>query len=907
MTLTPSTRLGPYEIVAPLGAGGMGEVWRASDPRLGRDVAIKALPEGFERDPERLARFEREARLLASLNHPNVAGIYGVEEVDGHRYLVLELVDGESLSARLAQGPLPVDEALEVCRQIAAGVEAAHEAGVVHRDLKPGNVMLRSDGSVKVLDFGLAKSDSADRSGSDLSLSASPTMTAAATSAGVLLGTAAYMSPEQARGRAVDKRSDVWSFGCVLYECLTARQAFRGETVSDTIAAILKTEADLATLPADTPDRVRELLARCLCKDARERLRDIGEARVLLGSVRAGGEPAPAGAIPARPRSVPLGLAAGGAIALAALAAMVTLVVNPKPAPAPLRKLDLVADDVGVHWYEAPQLSPDGSRIAYVAKGQLWVRDLDQLEPRRVADVAGMSTLCWSPDSRELAFDNRKKVWKVTVSGGVPVPLCDIPGTGSTIGMTWSARGIVALSVWRAGIYTVPAAGGSATLLLDIDPQQIVDFHNPSWLANGDLLYVVHWVGRGDTTSSHPHDLEVLAGGKRFPVEGLVGNEAQPTCTASGKLLYVRRGTNAGVWSIGYDERGRRTTGQPRLVAAGAVSVSASNDGALLFMESDDTRRDVELVWVDRSGKFLAPTGAAYPALSGAELSPDGRRVVFAAVQDGVLAVWVRDFERHIDTRVTFSKIDDFNPHWLGPNRLSYSEIDGTRDMHSQLLTVNADGSGGRSVLATAVGSSSQAACLSPDGRTALRTIDEVGHGRLRLSQVLPDGSLGPPTPFVHFTPEPDVNGLGLDGNGATLSPSGRLVAYSSNDEQPEVFLTRFPGGEGPWQVSSEGGRRPRWGSGRLYYVAGSGPARRWLVEVTIDPTRDPPVGRSTRLFDLTSPGSQTMSSLSYDVSARGERFLMSREVAGASGPKARMVLVQNWESEFSKESDRQP
>src|SRR5258706_8789996 len=281
MAISPGTRLGPYEVLAPLGAGGMGEVYRARDSRLGRDVAIKALPAAFAADPERVARFEREAKLLASLNHPNVGGIHGLEEVDGHRYLVLEYIEGETLDQRLTRGALPVGEALEVCRQIAAALETAHENGVVHRDLKPGNVMLTSSGAVKVLDFGLAKA-AAPGGASDPNLSASPTMTYVATVAGVILGTAAYMSPEQARGKAVDKRTDIWSFGCVLYECLTGRKCFQGETVSDLIAGILQGEPDLAALPATTPNRVRELLRRCLDKDARHRLRDVGDARIDL-------------------------------------------------------------------------------------------------------------------------------------------------------------------------------------------------------------------------------------------------------------------------------------------------------------------------------------------------------------------------------------------------------------------------------------------------------------------------------------------------------------------------------------------------------------------------------------------------------------------------------------------------
>src|SRR5262245_41465922 len=287
MSLAPGTRLGPYEVLSLLGAGGMGEVYRARDSRLGREVAIKALPEDLARDPERLARFEREARLLASLNHPNIGAIYGLEEVDGSRYLVLEFVEGDTLASRLDRGPLSVDETLQVCREIAAGVEAAHEGGVVHRDLKPRNVMLSPTGVVNVLDFGLAKADAESRGGGSGSiLSASPTMTYAATQAGMVLGTAAYMSPEQARGKHVDRRTDIWSFGCILFECLCGTPAFEGETVSDLLARILEREPDWSALPARTPARLRDLLRRCMVKDARQRLRDIGDARLELDELR---------------------------------------------------------------------------------------------------------------------------------------------------------------------------------------------------------------------------------------------------------------------------------------------------------------------------------------------------------------------------------------------------------------------------------------------------------------------------------------------------------------------------------------------------------------------------------------------------------------------------------------------
>jgi hypothetical protein len=899
MPLTIGTRLGHFEIIAPLGAGGMGEVYRARDMRLERDVAIKALPDGFASDAERMARFEREAKLLASLNHPNVAGIHGIEEAGGHLYLVLELVEGESLADRLARGPLPADEAIEVCAQVAAGVEAAHEAGIIHRDLKPGNVMWSSDGKVKVLDFGLAKSGTASGTMSqDANLSASPTMTYAATNAGVILGTAAYMSPEQARGRAVDKRSDVWSFGCVLYECLTARQAFRGETMSDTIAAILKGEADLSALPAATPVSVRALLSRCLCKDARERLRDIGEARVILGKAHAGADAGEvtATAVASSRGRVPTAAAFAGALALALVAAAVTYFATPKPAPAPLRRLDLLADAIGVDWFFAPQLSPDGSKILYLSKGQLWVRDLTQLEAHTLAPVEGMATCAWSPDSKEIAFVNEKKLWRLAVSGGAPSLLCELPGTGKAIGITWSATDGIAFSSWRGGMYTVPAPGGPPRLLIDIDPRQIVDFHAPCWLPNGDLMYVVHWSDHGDSASGHPHDLEVFAHGKHFAIAGAYGDESQALVTRSGRLLFVRRDANAGIWAVDYDLNAHRKLGEPLLVASGARSVSAANDGSLLYVEENDQQTPIELGWVDRSGRFVSSLGSVHPGLDDLAISPDGQKVAFSAVQDGQRDIWVHDIARVVDTRLTFAKTEDTMPHWWGADRLVYGEKATRGQMQTRLMVTNADGSGGAGQLAGDAGSSQQSVQWIAGSPQALRTIDERGHARMRLSALLPDGTLDAPQPFARFTPEPDV---GSD----ALSPNGKLVAYDSNDPQPEVFLTRFPSGEGQWQVSSEGGRGPRWasGTGALYYVAGTGAATRSMVEVKIDYAHDPPVGATTHLFDFDPAWNTNGRSPSFAVNPDGQRFLITRPALQASTRPARMILVQNWEAGLAR------
>src|SRR5580765_3741549 len=409
--LSQGTRLGPFEVLSPLGKGGMGEVFKARDSRLGRDVAIKSLPESFAHDAERVARFEREARLLASLSHPNIASIHGLEVANGQRYLVLEYVEGPTLAERLSRGPLPLHDALDVCRQIAAGVEAAHENGVIHRDLKPSNVKLTPGGEAKVLDFGLAKGGASEPQGvSDLS--ASPTMTYASTSLGVVLGTAAYMSPEQARGKPVDRRTDIWSFGCVLYECLTGRQLFQGETVSDLIAQILERQPDWTALPASTPPRVRELLARCLDKDPKRRLRDMGDARILLEdelvTSASGKQRVAASRAIASTSRLPWALAAMFALTTAALAIwMMTHRAAPDRVVRftvdPPKSSGMVADAGN------QALSPDGTRLVFAladSSGQswLWVRAFDSFEARRLDGTAGAYQPFWSPNGRQIAF-----------------------------------------------------------------------------------------------------------------------------------------------------------------------------------------------------------------------------------------------------------------------------------------------------------------------------------------------------------------------------------------------------------------------------------------------------------------------------------------------------------------------
>ena len=831
MTLTPGSILGPFEILAPLGAGGMGEVVRARDTRLGRDVAIKSLPDAFAQDPERLARFEREARLLASLSHPNVAGIHGLELLEGHRYLVLEFVEGESLAQRLARSPLAVRDAIDIGRQIAAGVEAAHDAGVVHRDLKPGNVMLKPDGTVKVLDFGLAKAGAGEsKSGSDLSLSASPTMTYAMTGAGVILGTAAYMSPEQARGRSVDRRSDIWSFGCVLYECLTGKRIFDGETVSDMVARILEREPDWSALPAATPAYVRALLQRCLAKDAKQRLQAIGEARILLEQAVTANEPqAPA----ARAGSM---WQPALAWVLAAVFAALWLVArgSGQSSAQGERRVELGFPSRQHEDRSVPQISPDGQHIVIAARDSagtfhLWVRDLDHFEFRSLKGTEGGNQPFWSPNSREVGYLHGSAVYRVSIADGTSQKVVDLPGAGR--GLSWGKDGTILYTPsTNAGIWRVPVAGGVPTPATVLDTTLIDGSHRfPQWLPDGKHFLYALW-------SNNPRELADKGG---IYLGSVDGKASRRICPDVGGFCVDRRGDlfvsrNGALVALSLDLRSLQVRGDAVPVAdpvaldisSGFLRASCSDAGDIVFAAGSDLP-PTELVWCDRNGRREDPLGIT-GLIGGARLSPEGTRAV-CEVRDatGLDQLWLADLTRHTLSRLSHDANDSFGAAWR-PDGQSIAFIN-TDTGHSDLYLMPANGTSPKRRLLGDQGLEMNELSWSPDGqslffsgdsRVSMRnTVIGVFDARTDSARVVLQGEFSQSMP--------------------ALSPDGHWLAYRSNESgDNEVYIRSYPDLQQKWQVSTSGGGAPHWRSdGReLWFGSGAG-SEASLFAVTITPS----------------------------------------------------------------------
>jgi serine/threonine-protein kinase len=892
VTLVPGVRLGPYEIVSPLGAGGMGQVYRARDTKLGRDVALKTLPDSFTHDPERLGRFRREAQVLAALNHPHIAQIHGLDEANGTQFLVLELVDGESLDKRIARGPILVDEALTIARQIAEALEAAHEKAIIHRDLKPANIAVTRDDQVKVLDFGLAKATDA-ASGTSGELANSPTITSPAmmTGVGVILGTAAYMAPEQARGRAADKRSDIWAFGCVVFEMLTGRRAFDGDDISTTLAAVLKTEPEWSAFPPTVPPSLCRLLGRCLHKDPKQRLRDIGDARIAIDDVLSGAEvPAlttfrrmpwwrrvviPAAALVVG--SLVTGLVVWIAMRSAVAQPRVSVLTITPPGTAPL-SLNGATRDVAI--------TPDGSRVIYVgANGTtLFVRRLDQLEATPLVRGDALREPFISPDGQWVGFfDGQVTLKRVAITGGPPARVAqfDTPGLGAT----WAAddRIIVATASSTTGLLQVSADGRAPTVLTRPDHARGEARHlSPELLPGGQavLFTVTALTGGLDTASLALLDLR----SKKSTILLRGGSHAQ--YVSSGHLVYAAGET---LRAVGFDLThlkivGASTPVVPRVLTTslGIVNAGVARDGTLIYVEgAGEIGVGRTLVWVDRQG-HEAPVAAKSLAYLFPRLSPDGGRVA-VTVSGQKLDIWLLGLDRPTSQRVTSDSAVHAIAVWTPDGHRLVFHSSGS------LFSQAADGTG--PVVRLTDGPNDQIPTdVAPDGTVVF--MERSSTSAYDVKAVTLDGT-HQVRPLVQ-TPFDERNGI--------VSPNGRWLAYEANDSGSfEIYVRPFPEvGRAPSQVSTSGGTQPLWAhDGReLFYFAPDGA----LMRVAVADGAAWSVGTPTKVLDgryVTRPAGNVYRN--YDIAADGQRFLMVKAAGSDATGAPQIVVIQHFDEELKR------
>jgi len=875
--MQPGTRVGIYEIVTRIGEGGMGEVYRARDHTLDRNVALKLLPESFASDPDRVMRFEREAKNLAALNHPNIAAVYGVAE----RAIAMELVEGDDLSQRIAQGPLGLDDAVVVARQIASALEAAHESGIVHRDLKPANIKVRADGTVKVLDFGLAKAFQGDGGApGQRAAQSSATMTSPAlTAMGVILGTAAYMSPEQARGRAVDKRADIWAFGCVLYEMLTGCQPFAGDSMTDVLAAVVKEEPDWTRLPVTTPPALRRLLRRCLEKDPQKRLRDAADARLDLDDARsttsddmatpaASRRPGPGGLGALRLVTVALvtGVAAAGA----------AWMLKPAP-PRPVTKFSVHAAS-GLRIVDA-SIAPDGSAVAYIADDRVWVQRFDTTEPRVLEGISEVHAIFWSPDSALIGFQSQGQLWKVPASGGTPIPIARVSREFSAAGSAvWLADDRIVFTTGGSGLMEVSARGGEPTVLLEPDPATEVDFHNVSTLPDGrGFLFGPHLLAAGGDPA-----IDLFDGVNRRRVYEADAPLDLTIYSPTGHILFSKE---ARLWALPFDIDSGTASGEPFLVAANADRPSLSREGTLATLTSLHDTRNAQMTWVDRRGALLETVGRPGLSLRDVQLSPDGRAAVgrVDAESGSGSDLWILDLEQGTDRRLSYEPGENQSPDWSPDGRTVIYQCG------QAICGRPADGTGAPVVL---VAEPAARSALSPDGRYLTFTREQPVTSRdVFVVPMTPGDPLAPPTeaPWVIVSAERIQHSL-------EVAPSGGYAAYASNETGVfTVYLTRFPSGEGKWQVSA--GLEPRWSNDgrRLYFVTGD---RLMEVDVAMSPTVS--ISEPRALFSGREAGA-VYTTAGAAPAPDGSRFLMSRSLTTAEGTA--VTIIQNWFAEFARGS----
>ena len=871
-----------YEVTGPLGAGGMGEVYRARDTKLGRDVALKVLPATFAQDPERVARFHREAQVLAALNHPHIAAIHGLEDLGGSQVLVLELVDGETLANRLKRGPLPIDETLALARQIADALAAAHEKGIIHRDLKPANIAVSSRDEIKVLDFGLARVFEAAE-GSDTSNS--PTLMFHATQAGVILGSAAYMSPEQAKGRVADKRADVWAFGCVLYEMLSGRRAFDGDDVSDTLAVVLRGEPDWNALPPTTPRVIRTLIEQCLVKDRKDRVADIAVASYVLRDPTAAA-PAPPPS-PARKTAIAIGVTAVMATAVVTAAAVWVARTPANVTRTPTRFVvnvpsDQIISEV-IRRRHMIALSPDGARLAYIANDQIYVRSMDALESAPVRGSREIPLdLVFSPDGQWIAYAAGGRLKKIPISGGAPIVLSDVT---ATYGLSWHGDRIL-VGEGPRGIVEVAATGGSPKTLLDAGGGVM---HGPQLLPDGQtLLFTL--LGGQEANDNTWSDANVVAhslksGARNVLVRGGTDGRYLP----SGHLIYARDGVLfAHVMDLDRLELRGGAVGvvDPLAISAGptgAAHMAVSDNGSLIHLATTQGLLTT-MAWRDKRGTDTT-VGAPAHAYDMPRVSPDGRRILVHAIdQDNDLWIWNTVSETL--TRLTFDRGLDSFPVWttdgknvvyVSRNNIYMRPSDGTGQPH-QLLNRPPESSG---ALVTN--------CVTSDGQSLIYSVGTP-------SNVMIVGLTG------NDAPRPLLANPQYAERGAQVSPDMKWIAYQSDESGIfQVYVRPFPDVDaGRWQISAEGGTNALWApDGKaLYFVDPSG----HIAGVPVQSGTSFSFGRPQPVIDVSDrPGSVYRN---YDVSPDGSRFVVIKEPQ-RSRTGTQFIVTLDWFEELKRRVPR--
>jgi serine/threonine-protein kinase len=867
----------------------MGEVYKAHDTKLRRDVAIKVLPESFARDADRLARFRREAQLLASLNHPNIATIYNIEDSNDTTYLVMELVPGETLAERIKRdGAVPVEESLTIAKQIAEALEAAHEKGIIHRDLKPANVKVTPEGKVNVLDFGLAKAFAGDTSTEDIGNS--PTLSMAATMQGVILGTAAYMSPEQAKGKAVDKRTDIWAFGCVLYELLCGRPAFEGEDVTEILAAVVKTEADWGRLPEATPPAIRKLLRRCLRKDKRQRLADASDLRIEIEDAIAA--PKDSGATQAAPASTSkLLLAVATTLAIVAVLTSLALWRSTRPVERPLVRLDVdLGPDVSLVSLRGTDaiLSPDGTRLVYVSQGRLFTRRLDQPNANELAGTQGTYAPFFSPDGQWVAFFSPGKLEKISVEGGSAITLC-IASNGE--GGSWGEDGnIIAALSQTAGLSRIPSAGGPPTPVTDLQTGEIT--HRwPQILPGGKAVLFTAGTTSGAYNAANIEVMSLADHRRKTLVRGGTYGRYLP----SGHLIYVNRGT---LFAVPFDVDRLEVHGTPAPVldqvgystVSGSAQLDFSQTGTLIYRSGGATGSGLLTVaWLDGTGK-AQPLLAKPGAYGRPSMSPDGQRLALEVTEGSGTDIWVYDWQRDTMTRLTFTGNAD-GPVW-GPD----GRYIAFRTAGEGMSVTRSDGSGKPQPLTQSKNNPAPWS-FTPDGK------------RLAFLE------LGPATSYDLWTVPLESDSAGLragkpegflqtpaDERYPSFSPDGRWMAYSSDESGTfQVYVRAFPDKGGKWQVSNSGGAYPMWSrTGReLLFEA----LDNHIMAAAYTEKGDSFVADKPRRWSEKQIGGSVTNTRNVDLAPDGKRIVALMPVETAEGQKAQnqVIFLENFSDELRR------